>query len=122
MGHYSSQCLSTSAAEPKRNLNELTTYAKDDPNPETSTRYLDTVAGTRKEIRITTIEVDGHLVSVKVDTGVEVMVLSETTWNSLNISVPLVKEEISLFSPDQRQLNVVGKKSVKLTYQEKSCS
>ena len=56
------------------------------------------------------------------DTGAEVMALSETIWNSLYISVPLEKVEISLFGPDQKQLNVVGQKFAKLTYQEKSCS
>jgi len=78
-GHYSSQCLSTTAAEPKQNLSELTTYAENDANPETSTRYLDAVAGTRKESWIITIEVDSHPVSVNVDTGAEVTTLSETT-------------------------------------------
>jgi len=36
-----------------------------------------------------TIEVDGHPVSIKVDTGAEIMTLSEAIWNSLNIPVKL---------------------------------
>jgi len=40
----------------------------------------------------------------------------------LEYLVPPEKAEISLFRPDQKRLNVVGQKSVKLTYQEKPCS
>ena len=117
-GHYSSQCLSNTVAEPTRNLSELTAQP-DDPYPD---RYLNTVESISEEAWIISIEINGQPVSVKVDTEAEVTALSDSTWNSLNITAPLEKVEIALFKADQRQLNVLGRKSLSITYQGRSAN
>ena len=120
-GHYSSQCLSNTVAEVAKNLSELATQS-DNPQPDTFDRYLNTVESTRAETWIITVEINGQPVSVKVDTGAEVTALSDLAWNSLDIITPLEKAEIALFGPDQRRLNVLGKKSLTITYQGQSCN
>ena len=91
------------------------TTQSDDPYPETFDRYLNTVESVRAETWIITIEINSQLVLVKVDTGAEVTALSDLTWKSLNIVTPLEKAEIALFGPDQRRINVLGKKSLTIT-------
>ena len=120
-GHYSSQCLSNTVAKVAKNLSELATQS-DNPQPETFDRYLNTVESTRAETWIITVEINGQPVSVKVDTRTEVTALSDLAWNSLDIITPLEKAEIALFGPDQRRLNVLGKKSLTITYQGQSCN
>ena len=120
-GHYSSQCLSNTVAEVTRNLSKLTTQSNN-PHPETFDTYLNTVENTRVETWIITVEINGQSVTVKVDTRAEVTALSDLAWNSLNIITPLEKAEIAPFSPDQRRLNVLGKKSLTITYQGQSCN
>ena len=120
-GHYSSHCLSNTVAELTQNLSELTAHSGN-PYPETFDKYLNTVESARKEMWIITIKVNGQSVLVKVDTGAKVTALSDSTWNSLNIATPLEKAEISLFGPDQRQLKVLGQKSLTITYQGRSCN
>ena len=84
-------------------------------------RYLNTIESARKETWIITININGQPVSVKADTGAEVTALSDLTWNPLNIATPLEKAQIALFGPDQRRLNVLGQKSLIITYQGRSC-
>ena len=122
-GHYtrSSHCLSTTAAEPKRNPSELKTYAEDDTNQGTSTRYLILLLVPEKKAQLN-VKMPNS-VSVKVDTGAEVMTLvSETTWNSLTDFANSMtfnrlwsgpKSDISASSNDTRIF--------KPTCQEKSC-
>ena len=111
--------MSNTVAEVAKNLSELATQS-DNPQPETFDRYLNTVESTRAETWIITVEINGQPVSVKVDTGAEVTALSDLAWNSLDIITPLEKAEIALFGPDQRRLNVLGKKSLTINYQGQS--
>ena len=60
-----------------------------------------------------TADVDGHPVSVKVDTGAEITALSDTIWNS-----PANLERAEFFGPNQRQLNVLAQKSLNLASRE----
>ena len=100
-------------------MNELTA---EEPLILTSDRYLDTVATTEKDVWEVTLKVQGNSVIFKVDTGTEVTALSESAWNSLGLSIPLRKAEISLFGPDCSQLKVFGMTTALLFHKNNSCS
>ena len=54
----------------------------------------------------------------KVDTGAEVTVISEATWNSLDQSEPLQHPQVSLCGPDHSQLKVMGMLPLTIAYKE----
>ena len=60
-------------------------------------------------------------VTFKVDTGAEITALSDTTYNSIQKSVPqLKKSNQTLRGPNRSPLDVVGETTLKLTYKGKS--
>ena len=58
-----------------------------------------------------------------VDTGAEVTAISDSTWNSLNITKPLEETGISLYGPDNNtNLKILGKISLALTHDQRCCT
>jgi len=78
-------------------------------------RSLDTVENTNGNMW--EIEVRNGI-KFKVDTGAEVTVISEKTWNSLNQTEPLFPADTTLCGLDWSQLTVLSKKSLTLTHKE----
>ena len=109
---------STTVANAKRDLSELTMESKDN-NDDTDRAYLDTLRGEQCRIWVVDVKID-RTVSFKVDTGTEVTAISELMWSSLGITTPLAKTETLLFG-DQRLPEVIGKASLPLEYNQKSC-
>ena len=87
--------------------------------PTTNVAYLDTLDGLSKVWEII-VNVGDKTVTFKVDTGVEVTALSDTTWTSLGIATPLKNAELSLLGPDQTPLNLLGKTSLTMSYKGKT--
>ena len=50
------------------------------------------------------IQIQGKPIVVKVDTGAEVSVISDSTWKSLSIAKPLEETKISLYGSDKTHL------------------
>ena len=119
-GHFGNQRLSTTVANVKRDLSELT-MESDNNNDDTDRAYLDTVRGEQSRIWVVDVKINDRTVSFKVDTGAEVTAISEPTWSSLGITTPLAKAKTLLFGPDQRPLEVVGKAPLPLAYNQKTC-
>ena len=92
------------------------------PESETSDRYLDTVVGNKKNMWSITIQLQGKQIVVKVDTGAEVTAISDSTWKSLNITKPLEETGISLHGPDNKNLKILGKISLALTHDQRCCT
>ena len=80
-GHFSSQCLSNTIAmisvTTEQPLNEQVQQYED-------LKYLDTVENTNGNMWELQVRIGQNSIKFKVDTGAEVTVLSEATWNSLN--------------------------------------
>ena len=64
----------------------------------TDTAYLDSVEGIKGNDWEVQIAISDKTVIFKVDTGVEVTVLSDTTWKILNLSEPLQNRETSVWT------------------------
>ena len=56
------------------------------------------------------------------DTGAEVTVIAEATWNSLDSAKPLQQPDVSLCGPDCTQLKILGKIPLDLAYNGTSCT
>ncbi|XP_065891581.1 uncharacterized protein [Dysidea avara] len=116
-GHFNSQCLSNTIATisvtTEQPLNEQVQQYED-------VKYLDTVENTNGNMWELQVSMGQNLIKFKVDTGAEVTVLSETTWNKLNQIEPLQPPDTTLCSPDRTRLIVLGKISLTLTH-EGSC-
>ena len=82
--------------------------------------YLDMVEGNKKNMWAITIQMQGKSIVVKVDTGVEVTAISDTTWKSLNIAKPLKETEVSLYDPDQMHLKILGNQERCCLYYQRS--
>ena len=107
-GHYSSQCLSNTVAPQTRGVHELSSQS-DHCEVETPDRYLHTVEDNKKNMWAITIQMQGKLIVVKVDTGAEVTAISDSTWKSLNFANPLEETGVSPHCPDQTHLNILDK-------------
>ena len=62
--------------------------------------------------------VENKLMIIKVDTGVEVTIISEQTWKSLHSDKPLQHPGTFLYGPDHTRLIVLGKIILTLTFNE----
>ena len=120
-GHYSSQCLSNTAAPQTRGVHELSSQS-DHSELETPDRYLDTVEGNKRNMWAITIQMQGKPIVVKVDTGAEVTAISDSTWKSLNFAKPLEETGVSLYGPDQTHLKILGKINLTLSHHERCCT
>ena len=72
----------------------------------TDTAYLNTVESTKENIWEIQVGIGNTVIPLKVDTGAEVTVLSDTTWKILNLSETLRKPGTSLCGPDRTPLKV----------------
>ena len=89
---------------------------------ETPDRYLDTVEGNKRNMWAITIQMQGKPIVVKVDTGVEVTAISDSTWKSLNFAKPLEETGVSLYGPDQTHLKTLGKIYLTFSHHERCCT
>jgi len=118
-GHFSSQCLSSTATEHPRGLNEIITEESLHP---TYDRYLYTVNSTESNSWEITIEIQSKPITFKVDIGAEVTAVSTSTWKYLNLETQLRKPDICLYGPDRSQFKVLGMLPVSLCYRDNSCT
>jgi len=102
VGHFSSQCVSTTVASTTESLQEVTTESSRADKSDNAIAYLDTLGGSKKVWEID-VNVNGTVVTFKVDKGAEVTAFSDA--RSLGIATPLKKAGLSLFAPDQTPLN-----------------
>ena len=118
-GNFSSQCLSNTIATisvtTERPLNEQVQQYED-------VKYLDTVENTNGNMWELQVRIGQNSIKFKVDTGAEVTVLSEATWNSLNQIELLQPPDTTLCGPDRTRLIVLGKISLTLTHKESCCT
>ena len=118
-GHFSSQCLSNTIATisvtTEQPLNEQVQQYED-------VKYLDTVENINGNMWELQVRIGQNSIKFKVDTGAEVTVLSEATWNSLNQTEPLQPPDTTLCGPDRTRLIVLGKISLTLTHEESCCT
>ena len=120
-GHYSSQCLSNTAAPQTTGVHELSSQS-DHSELETPDRYLDTVESNKRNMWAITIQMQGKPIVVKVDTGAEVTAISDSTWKSLKFAKPLEETGVSLYGPDQTHLKILGKVNLTLSHHERCCT
>ena len=118
-GNFSSQCLSNTIATisvtTEQPLNEQVLQYED-------VKYLDTVENTNGNMWELQVRIGQNLIKFKVDTGAEVTVLFEATWNSLNQIEPLQPPDTTLCGPDRTRLTVLGKISLTLTHEGSCCT
>ena len=69
-------------------------------------KYLYTVENTNGNMWELQVRIGQNLIKFKLDTGAEVTVLSEATWNSLNQIEPLQPPDTTLCGPDRTRLIV----------------
>ena len=70
-----------------------------------------------------TIQMQGKPIVVKVDTGAEVTVISDSTctWKTLNFAKPLEETGVSLYGPDRTHLKILSKINLNLSHHERCC-
>ena len=91
----------------------MTTESSRADKSDNAIAYLDTLGGSKKVWEID-VNVNGTVVTFKVDKGAEVTAFSDA--RSLGIATPLKKAGLSLFGPDQTPLNFLGKTTLPFTY------
>ena len=119
-GHYSLQCLSNTIAVISTEQPLTDQYQMDAQY--TDTAYLNTVESTKENIWEIQVGIGNTVIPLKVDTGAEVTVLSDTTWKILNLSETLRKPGTSLCGPDRTPLKVLGEALLTLTYKGRCCT
>ena len=122
-GHFGRQCLSKTVAEVTSEMQGLSTG--NDPSDDESlldTAYLNTITGSMAAMWPATVKVNRQQVTFKVDTRAEVTAMSEATWKSLKEVPRLSDAQRKLCGPDHRPLQVLGKATVALALQGKSCT
>ena len=121
-GHYSSQCRL------KPTVNEVTETAHEMPyEGETAyetpydTSYLDVVSANKSETHWSVmVTINGQEMCFKLDTGAEVTVISNHTWELLKEN-ELQSSNKRLCGPDNNPLELVGQLPVTLEYKGRSC-
>ena len=110
-GHYSSQCFSKSVAN--------VSISSEDEN---DTAYLNTVTlQSGSKSWNCNVVINGKNIPFKLDTGAEVMVVSESVLKSVDTD-KLKQPSKRLCGPDRKPLSVLGELSLSLSYKGKSCT
>jgi transposase InsO family protein len=111
-GHFAAHCRSKSVAEVSNT--PLLEQEYDD------IAYLNTLDSQGGNCLTCDIQVNGHNVNFKVDTGAEVTVISEDISKTLGLELSQTAK--SLHGPDRSPLKVSGQATVRLAYKEKQCT
>lgn len=103
--HYSSQCFAKQVAEVATD-----SYLE--------SAYLDTVQMDQTSAWKANIEVNGHTVNFKLDTGAEVTAISSSTYKSLKEPQLATPEKI-LYGPSRQPLKVIGRFWGEFSYKDR---
>ena len=109
-GHYGSQCFS-------KRVSEVT--GTSGSRSQLDAAFLDTVTSDRSSAWYTTIGVNKHSITFKLDTGDEVTAISSKTYQTLQ-SPPLSPPRKLLYVPSRQPLKTVGQFQAEISNKEKS--
>ena len=114
-GHFSSQCFTETVTvvgelPPTTDLDDMDDVA-----------YLSTIDSDQGNAWTCHINVNGHDVSFKIDTGAEVTVISDNITKSIGLH-QLHPPSKKLHGPDNRPLEVIGEATARLVYKGTECT
>ena len=114
-GHFSSQCFTKTVAV----VGELPSTTDLDDMDDVA--YLNTIDSDQGNAWTCHINVNGHDVSFKIDTGAEVTVISDNITKSIGLH-QLHPPSKNLHGPDNRPLEVIGEATARLVYKGTECT
>ena len=119
-GHFSNQCRSKTVADVTDSKPAVQTHEMENEDF-LDIAYLNTIVSEKGNIWTCQVHVNGQETEFKVDTGAEVMVISEGTSKALRLKdiKPATKQ---LHGPDSKSLDVIGQATVRLGYHGHSCT
>ena len=113
--HFSSQCFTKTVAV----VGELPSTTDLDDMDDVA--YLNTIDSDQGNAWTCHINVNGHDVSFKIDTGAEVTVISDNITKSIGLH-QLHPPSKKLHGPDNRPLEVIGEATARLVYKGTECT